>query len=85
MISEKKVGPGLRGLSLIQNAITIECLGMQLITGEVIALAIASEHVDAKYFIWRIASFFPLNFLLISQNSATVSAERPSENFAVSC
>ena len=61
MISEKKVGPGLSGLSLIKNAITIECLGMQLITGEVIALAIASEYFDAKHFIWRIALFFPLS------------------------
>ena len=28
---------------------------MQLIIGEVIALAIASEHFDAKHIIWRIS------------------------------
>ena len=95
MISEKKVRAGLRGISLIQNAITIEYLGMQLIAGEVIALAISSGgHFVAKHFIWKrevtIRAYFSLflssfNFLLISQHSATVATEQPSGNFAVSC
>ena len=75
MISEKKVRAGLRGISLIQNAITIEYLGMQLIAGEVIALAISSGgHFVAKHFIWKREGRYERAFLSSSSLSTFYSS-----------